>query len=126
MALSSAQKNTADTTGSYASSDSSSRSYLGKTMVINGKITSDDYLTIEGKVTGDIHIGKTVTIGKSGQVVGEIKAEDVRIEGKVEGSVTAKNRLQVSALGNFRGTVKTEKLVVEEGAVFKGKINVDE
>jgi cytoskeletal protein CcmA (bactofilin family) len=126
MSFNASQKNTPVNAGSHASIDAPSRSYLGVTMVINGKITSDEFLTVDGKVKGNINISKTLTIGKSGYVEGEIKAEEVRIEGKVEGSIDASNKLKITSHGNFSGNVKSEKLVIEEGAVFKGKINIDD
>jgi cytoskeletal protein CcmA (bactofilin family) len=126
MAFNSAQKSTQSTAGSPVSVESPSRSYLGKGMVVDGKIVSDEYITIDGKVKGNITISKTLTVGKSGYVEGEIQAEEVRIEGKAEGNIKASNKLQVTSNGYFRGTVKSDKLVIEEGAIFKGKINIDD
>lgn len=107
-------------------SENTSRSYLGKSMQIKGKISSDELLTIDGKVIGNIQLTKTLTIGKNGFVEGDITAESVRIEGEVEGVINASNKLELSSQGKFSGTVKSEKLVIEEGAMFKGKINIDD
>ncbi len=107
-------------------SSSTSASYLGKTLEINGEIKSDEYLTIEGKIKGNIQVTKTLTIGKNGYVEGEIKADEVKIHGKVEGNITAARKLEISSSGQFLGTIKAEKLSIAEGAVFKGKVNVDE
>jgi len=112
--------------GQYPSTQNSSSSFLGKTIEIKGEITSDEYLTIEGKVTGNITISKTLTVGKNGLVNGQIKADAVKIDGKVDGHVDASGKLEITAGGNFTGTMKTDKLVIEEGAVFKGNVNLDE
>lgn len=104
----------------------SSSSYLGKTVEIKGKITSQEFLTIEGKVTGDVESSKTLTIGKSGFINGKIDAEEVQIHGKAEGNIKAVRKLRISSEGNFEGAVKSDKLIIEDGAVFKGKINLDD
>ena len=127
MAFNASKKETGsyDGPGSYTPTGSSSRSFLGKTLEIKGEITSDEVLTVEGKVKGNINISKTLTIGRDGFVEGEIKAKEVKIDGKAEGAIDASDRLEISANGNFSGTLKSGKLVIEEGAVFKGKVNVD-
>lgn len=114
--------------GSYGGSGSTgaSSSYLGKTLKIKGEISSEEYLTVEGEVTGNINITKTLTIGKEGYVDGEITAEVVKIDGKAKGSITASEKLEISSRGNFHGNIKSEKLVIEEGAVFQGNANQDE
>jgi len=130
MAFNSYKKDAGVDPGPYASASaaggSSSISYLGKSLEVEGEITSDEYLTVEGKVKGNINVSKTLTVGKDGYIQGEIKADEVIINGRVEGKITAHRRLEISASGNFSGTIKSEKLVIEEGAIFKGKVNVDE
>lgn len=106
--------------------ESRSGSYIGKTMQIKGEIVSDEYLTVEGKVQGNIEISKTLTIGKNGYIDGVIKAEEVRIDGKAEGTITANTKLQISSTGDFYGSIKSKKLVIEEGAIFRGKVNNDQ
>ena len=109
-----------------STSPGASSSYLGKTLKIKGEISSDEYLTIEGEVTGNINITKTLVIGKDGYVDGEITAEVVKIDGKAKGSITASDKLEISSRGNFHGDIKSEKLVIAEGAVFQGNANQDE
>ncbi|UCH94535.1 MAG: polymer-forming cytoskeletal protein [Candidatus Aminicenantes bacterium] len=125
MAFNSYKKDEFVGSGEFVSSGSS-MSYLGKTMKIKGKITSDEYLTVEGQVEGNINISKTLTIGKEGYVNGQINAEEVKIDGKVEGKITAANKLEITSSGTFQGAIQADKLVIEEGAVFQGKINLDE
>ncbi len=110
----------------YGSAEPASKSYLGKTLEIKGEITSDEILTVEGKIIGNINISKTLNIGKNGFVDGEIKAEIVKIEGRAEGDIQASTKLHISSKGVFSGTIKSDKLVIEEGAVFQGKANMEE
>jgi cytoskeletal protein CcmA (bactofilin family) len=109
-----------------SATEQASSSYLGKTLKVKGEITSDEMLTVEGEVKGNINITKTLTIGKDGYVDGEISAEVVKIDGKAKGNITATQKLEISSKGNFYGNIKSDKLVIAEGAVFQGKANMDE
>ena len=112
--------------GGSLSSSRPPMSYLGKSMKIKGKISSDEYLTVDGLVEGNIDINKTLTIGKHGCVNGTINADVVKLDGKVEGNITAADKLEITSSGVFQGTIKSGKLVIEEGATFKGNVNVED
>jgi cytoskeletal protein CcmA (bactofilin family) len=126
MAFNPSKKETRVDYNAYASQETATHSYLGKTLKIKGEITSDEFLTVEGEVKGNINISKTLTIGKSGYVDGEITAEKVKIEGRAKGKITASDKLEISTNGNFQGNIKSDKLVIEEGAVFQGNANMEE
>jgi cytoskeletal protein CcmA (bactofilin family) len=126
MAFNPSKKETRVDYNAYASQETSAHSYLGKTLKIKGEITSDEFLTVEGEVKGNINISKTLTIGKSGYVDGEITAEKVKIEGRAKGKITASDKLEISSNGNFQGNIKSNKLVIEEGAVFQGNANMED
>ncbi|MCP5048991.1 MAG: polymer-forming cytoskeletal protein [bacterium] len=115
-----------DGPGSRGSNSPGSASYLGETIEIKGEITSNEDLTIEGKVTGNITLTKPLTIGKNGVVNGEIRAETVKIDGTAEGHIEASGKLEISSGGQFSGSLKSEKLVIREGARFKGDVNLEE
>lgn len=125
MAFNPGKNNIKDDYGDYSSLDTSAQSYLGKTIKVDGEITCDEFLTVEGNVTGNVKVSKTLTIGENGYVKGEIEAKDVKIIGKAEGNINASGKLEISAKGNFKGSIKSDKLVIEEGAIFKGKANMD-
>ena len=126
MAFNPSKKETRVDYNEYTSQETATHSYLGKTLKIKGEITSDEFLTVEGEVKGNINISKTLTIGKSGYVDGEITAEKVKIEGRAKGKVTASDKLEISSNGNFQGNIKSDKLVIEEGAVFQGNANMED
>jgi len=125
MAFNSYKKDEYSGSGGLSSSRTS-MSYLGKSMKIKGKISSDEYLTVEGQVEGNIDISKTLTIGKNGYVNGTINADIVKLDGKAEGNITAASKLEIASSGTFEGTIKSDKLVIDEGAAFKGKVNVED
>lgn len=123
MALNPGKRNEFD---EYGSAEPDGKSYLGKTIKIKGEISCDEFLVIEGEVKGNIKVNNTLTIGRDGYVKGEIDAKEVKIVGKAEGSIAASDRLEISSQGNFSGSIRSDKLVIEEGAVFKGKANLDD
>ena len=105
---------------------SSSSSFFGKTMRIEGEITSDEDLTIEGKVTGQLEISKTLTIGREGYVNGNISASVVLISGEAEGHLLASEKLEISSEGKYSGNITADTIRVAEGAQIKGSINLDD
>jgi cytoskeletal protein CcmA (bactofilin family) len=98
-------------------------SFIGETMNIKADITSDEDVTIEGKVTGNIEVGKTLIIGKNGSVKADIKAAVVRIFGEAKGNIDASQKVEIRAQGRYTGNIRSQNLVVEEGAILNGHIN---
>jgi cytoskeletal protein CcmA (bactofilin family) len=106
--------------------ESSSQSFFGKTMRIEGEITSDEDITIEGKVKGQLHVSKTLTIGREGYVEGDISANVVHISGEAEGHLSASEKLVISSQGKYTGNINSDTIKVVEGAQIKGTINTEE
>jgi cytoskeletal protein CcmA (bactofilin family) len=98
-------------------------SFIGETMDIKADITSDENVTIEGKVNGNIEISKTLIIGKNGSVKADIKAAVVRVFGEAKGNIVASEKVEILAQGRYTGDIQSQKLVVEEGAILNGNIN---
>ena len=97
----------------------------GKGIVVRGEISGTDSLVIEGRVEGSIHLdGNRVTVERGGQAAADITAREVVVIGKVRGNVTATDRLDVRAEGGVVGNLSTPRLSIEEGAFFKGAIDV--
>ncbi|MCK5058277.1 MAG: polymer-forming cytoskeletal protein [Candidatus Aminicenantes bacterium] len=100
-----------------------SGSFIGETMKIKGDFISDEDVIIEGNVTGNIKISKTLTIGKKGEVTADIDANKVRIIGFAKGSINASNKVEILPQGRYYGNLKSKVLVVEEGAILIGEVN---
>jgi len=100
------------------------KTIIGKTVVIKGNLSSKEEMEIHGKIEGNIDSEKKVDIKTGGEVKGNISGDEVRIEGKVTGDITAKSRTVITPQGNVTGKIVTEKLVIEEGAVFKGTVEM--
>ncbi|UCH94194.1 MAG: polymer-forming cytoskeletal protein [Candidatus Aminicenantes bacterium] len=100
-----------------------SASFIGETMNVEGDLTSDEDITIEGKVQGNISVSKTLTIGKSGRVKADITAAVVRVIGEAKGNIIASDKVEILAQGRYTGNIQSQKLVVAEGAILNGYIN---
>ncbi len=99
---------------------------IGSTVVIDGNITSAENLIIEGKVSGTINAtGHEVTVGQSGQLKANISAKIVRIEGKIEGDISGGEKVIISKTGNVLGNIDAPRVTLEDGAKFKGSIEMD-
>ena len=98
---------------------------IGKSLVIKGEVSGSESLYIDGKVEGSINLsGNRVTIGRNGQVAATINAREVVVQGKIVGNVNASDRLNVRAEGSLTGDVIAQRISVEDGAFFKGKIDI--
>ncbi len=99
---------------------------IGAGISINGEISGSENLLIEGRVDGKVNLsGNDVTIGKSGHVTADVSAKTIRVAGEVNGDLQAKERVVISGTGNVRGNVVAPRVVLEDGAIFKGSIDMD-
>lgn len=90
-------------------------------VVIDGKVTSNSNIRVDGVVKGDITTQGNLTVGEHGSIQGQLTGETVSIGGKVEGTVNAKEKLVLEAKSTLKGDLITKILVVEAGAIFEGK-----
>lgn len=98
---------------------------IGKSITIKGDLTGEEDLQIEGNVEGRIDLpGNQLTVGAEGKVKAEIHAKAVVIVGHVTGNVSAVDRIEIQATGVVDGDVKAPRLVVQEGAILNGSIEM--
>ena len=99
---------------------------IGPSITIKGEVTGDEDLVIQGKVEGTVSLkAHEVSVGESGQVSADIHAKVVRIDGEVTGDITGTENVMISKLGNVRGNIIAPRVTLEDGAVFKGSIDMD-
>jgi cytoskeletal protein CcmA (bactofilin family) len=109
-------------TSATAVSDQAS---IGKSLVIKGEVTGSESLYIDGRVEGSIHLpGNRVTVGRNGVVAANITAREAVILGKVRGNVTATDRVDIRNEGSLTGDVVAQRISIEDGAFFKGGIDI--
>jgi len=99
---------------------------IGAGIKVSGEISGNENILIEGRVDGRINLsGNDVTIGRTGQVMADVTAKTIRVAGEVSGDLTAKERVVISGTGNVHGNVVAPRVVLEDGAIFKGSIDMD-
>ncbi len=99
---------------------------IGSTIKIKGDVTGDEDLLIEGSVEGTIDLAAhEVTVGESGKVKANIKGKIVIVNGQVVGDITGGEKVVISKTGDMRGNIVTPRMSLEDGAVFKGSIDMD-
>jgi len=106
--------------------DSEEITIISHGVKVEGKVSSNGSIRLDGTIQGDIDCQGNVTIGESGEVFGKVNGQSITIGGKVEGVINAKEKLMLEAKANLKGDVFTKILVVEAGARFDGKSNMGE
>src|ERR1019366_9060481 len=98
---------------------------IGKGLFIKGEISGSESLFVDGKVEGSINLpGNRVTVGRNGQVAANITAREIVVLGKVRGNVVASDRVDIRAEGSLSGDVAAARISIEDGAFFKGGIDI--
>ena len=104
---------------------SGGQSLIGKPLIVEGSIKGDQELLVEGRVKGDITLPKnTVTVGKDGKVDATIEAKVIIVEGSVEGDLKGGEQVEIRRSGNVLGNIIAPRVGLEDGAQFKGNIDM--
>lgn len=110
---------------SPAAAPAGDQATIGKSLVVKGEVTGSESLFVDGKVEGAINLsGNRVTVGRNGQVSANITAREIVILGKVRGNVNASDRLDIRSEGSLTGDVIAQRISIEDGAFFKGGIDI--
>jgi len=104
--------------------DSEDITIISHGVKVEGKVSSNGSIRLDGIIQGDIQCLGNVPIGDQGEVFGKVDGQVIAIGGKVEGMVNAKEKLILESKADLKGDVFTKILVVEAGARFDGKSNM--
>ena len=108
-----------------AAMNSQDQATIGKSLVIKGEVTGSESLYIDGRVEGSINLaGNRVTIGRNGVVNANINAREIVVTGKVRGNLVASDRVDIRNEGSLTGDVIAQRISIEDGAYFKGGIDI--
>jgi cytoskeletal protein CcmA (bactofilin family) len=98
---------------------------LGKSVMVKGQIFSREDLTIDGEVEGTVELQEhRLTVGPNGRVTASIKAREIVVLGTVHGNVEATDKIDIRKDAKLVGDIKTSRIVIEDGAYFKGSIDI--
>ena len=100
--------------------------WLGSSLHVKGDITGTEDLLIDGSVEGLVELdGRKLTVGPTAKITADINARDVVVHGFVKGNVHAKGRIEIKKEGSVIGNLTTAQIMIEDGADFKGSIEID-
>ena len=100
--------------------------WLGSSLHVKGDITGSEDLLIDGSVEGLIQLDeRKLTVGATAKVTADITARDVVVYGYVKGNVRARGRIEIKKNGSVIGNLTTAQIMIEDGADFKGSIEID-
>jgi cytoskeletal protein CcmA (bactofilin family) len=99
--------------------------HIGKSVLVKGELSGSEDLYLDGEVEGSIDLQEhSLTIGPHGRVRANVKARDVVVHGKVDGNVFGTDRVELKRSAVLVGDISTQRIVIEDGAFFKGAIDI--
>jgi cytoskeletal protein CcmA (bactofilin family) len=99
--------------------------HIGKSVIVKGELTGSEDLYVDGQVEGSIDLqGNNLTVGPNGQIRANVTAKGVIVQGKLEGNIHATERVDFRKSAIAVGDVITQRVAIEEGAYFKGKVDI--
>ena len=99
---------------------------ISKSVVIKGELSCSEDLYIDGQVEGTINPkGKRLTVGPNGRVKANVNASAVVVQGRLEGNIQASDRVDLKQSAVVTGDIATQRISIDEGAFFKGGVNVE-
>ena len=111
---------------SKVSGRTSDAAVIGSSIQINGDLRGDEDLRIEGNVSGTVELKNSIlTIGKEGKVKADVYAKSIAVDGETRGDLYATERVSVHVNARVQGNIIAPKVSIEEGAHFKGSIEMD-
>jgi len=98
---------------------------IGKSVVVKGELSGSEDLYVDGEVEGSISLrGQSLTVGPNGRVRANIEARNVIVHGQVDGNLRATDRVDLRKSASLTGDISTARISIEDGAYFKGTIDI--
>ena len=99
--------------------------HIGKSVIIKGELSGSEDLYLDGEVEGSVDLKQhSLTIGPHGTIRANIHAREVVVHGKVDGNVTGDEKVELKKSAVLTGDITTQRIVIEDGAYFKGAIDL--
>jgi cytoskeletal protein CcmA (bactofilin family) len=101
-------------------------STIGRHVNIDGEVSSDDDLTIEGCVTGLVLVrGATLIVESSARLEADVRARHVIVRGAIQGAISASERIELASSSSVEGSLSADQIAIAEGARFNGYIDMN-
>jgi cytoskeletal protein CcmA (bactofilin family) len=99
--------------------------HIGKSVIIRGELSGSEDLYVDGQVEGSIELqGNDLIIGPDGRVKANVNAKGVVVQGKLEGNIHASDRAELHKSAIAIGDIATQRVAIEDGAYFKGRVDI--
>lgn len=102
----------------------SDKTVIGASVTIEGEIESDDGLQLFGRVTGKVRCEQEVVVEGGAEVEAEVSADAVTVAGSLTGNTEAKSRIEITADGRMTGDIRAPRILIADGAQYKGNIDM--
>jgi cytoskeletal protein CcmA (bactofilin family) len=99
---------------------------IGDSILINGSLNGDEDLTVRGRVEGTLTLTKTLVVEPTGVVKAEVQVKNCIISGAVVGNVTATESVEITKEGRMVGDISAPRVIIVDGATFRGRIDMGE
>lgn len=99
---------------------------IGPSLIVRGDITGEEDLVIQGQVEGKVILrNNNITIGRNGRIRADVLGKTITVEGSVQGNLVAEEKIVVRQAGEVKGNMQAPRVNLEDGAKFKGSIDMD-
>lgn len=99
--------------------------HIGKSVCIKGELSGSEDIYIDGQLEGSVQLGEgSLTVGASGRLHANIVAKNVIVGGTLDGNIQAAERTEIRRTAVVNGDVQTRRIAIEEGAYFKGRLEI--
>jgi cytoskeletal protein CcmA (bactofilin family) len=97
---------------------------IGPTIIIKGKLKSDEDLIVQGRIEAEISSSKALLVENSGIIKANVRVKSARISGVLVGNITAEERVEIAPDGRMVGDITAPKIIINDGAAFRGRIDM--
>lgn len=97
---------------------------IGPSILINGKLTGDEDLTVRGRVEGELSLSKTLIVEPTGIVKANVSVRNAIVSGVVVGNITATESVELTQEGRMVGDIRSPRVIIVDGASFRGHVDM--
>jgi cytoskeletal protein CcmA (bactofilin family) len=112
-------------TGIEKAPRSAAHTLIGGSIVIEGEISGDEDLVVQGTVKGKIALQQNLVVDGSGVIEADIETANVEVSGQVTGNIVASDRVELKPDCKVVGDIRSPRILIADGAVFKGSVDMD-
>ena len=97
---------------------------IGPSILISGKLTGDEDLTVRGRVEGELALTRTLIVEPSGIVKANVEVRNAIVSGVVVGNITATESVELTREGRMVGDIRSPRVIIVDGASFRGRVDM--